>query len=218
MNVVEEFISINGEGACAGELAYFVRFKGCNLCCSYCDTQWANNPNCPSEKYSPQSIAERIAASTIKNVTLTGGEPLLQPEMTELLENLSALPLKRVEIETNGSVDLTPFCGRYKPVFTMDYKLPSSGFETMMKVSNFSLLQNEDSVKFVIGSEDDLKRAIEITKKYNLFHRCRVFFSPVYGAIDPTTIVDSMISNRINHVRFQIQLHKVVWHPNKRGV
>ena len=128
MKVVEKFVSINGEGTRAGELAVFIRFKGCNLHCSYCDTKWANEAGCPYEEMTPGEICEFVKSIGITNVTLTGGEPLLQKDMGDLVRLLIENG-NRVEIETNGSVDLRPFAEDIlrRPVFTMDYKLPSSG-------------------------------------------------------------------------------------------
>ncbi|MCD7837973.1 MAG: putative 7-carboxy-7-deazaguanine synthase QueE, partial [Clostridiales bacterium] len=193
MKVVEKFISINGEGPRAGELAVFVRFQGCNLRCSYCDTQWANERDCPYEDQSPAEIDAYIRATGVVNVTLTGGEPLLQREMGALLALLLRNGALRVEIETNGAVDLAPFCGEHRPVFTMDYKLPSSGWEQAMKPENFSLLEDRDTVKFVCGSREDLERAGAVIAEYDLTRRCHVYLSPVFGAIDPAEMVDYMI-------------------------
>ena len=125
MRVAEKFISINGEGVRAGELAVFVRFQGCNLACHYCDTKWALAKDCPYEEMSPEQIYAYIKSTGIKNVTLTGGEPLLHKDMDRLLAILLADEDLRVEIETNGAVDLRKFCAcPGRPVFTMDYKLP----------------------------------------------------------------------------------------------
>ena len=107
--VVEKFVSINGEGRRAGELATFIRFKGCNLQCSYCDTSWANEPGCESERLTEEEILSWIRETGVKNVTLTGGEPLLRKGMEELIEAILEDPSQRVEIETNGSVDLKPY-------------------------------------------------------------------------------------------------------------
>ncbi|MCD8353661.1 MAG: putative 7-carboxy-7-deazaguanine synthase QueE [Clostridiales bacterium] len=218
MKVVEKFISINGEGPRAGELAVFVRFQGCNLRCSYCDTQWANERDCPYEEQSPAEIDRYIRATGVTNVTLTGGEPLLQREMGALLALLLQDSTLRVEIETNGAVDLAPFCGENRPVFTMDYKLPSSGWEPAMKVENFPLLEAQDTVKFVCGSRADLERAGAVIAEYDLTRRCHVYLSPVFGAIDPAEMVDYMIANQMNGVRIQLQMHKFIWDPDKRGV
>ncbi len=220
MRVAEKFISINGEGTRAGELAVFVRFTGCNLRCSYCDTMWANEPGCPYEEMSPAQICEYVRSTGIKNVTLTGGEPLLQKDMDKLISLLISECGVRVEIETNGAVDLRPFAElpEGRPLFTMDYKLPSSGYEDRMIAENFSVLEKEDTVKFVSGSRADLERAGEIIEKYGLLDRCHVYFSPVFGRIEPAEIVDFMLNKRMNKARIQIQMHKVIWDPNERGV
>ena len=107
--VVEHFVSINGEGPLAGQLAVFVRFKGCNLSCLYCDTKWANVPDVPARVMTAEEIHQAIMETGVRNVTLTGGEPLDRPYIAELLEKLAADHLLHVEIETNGSVSLAPF-------------------------------------------------------------------------------------------------------------
>ena len=218
MKVVEKFISINGEGVRAGELAVFIRFQGCNLHCAWCDTRWANDPDCDYEPLSPEDLLIFILSSGVKNVTLTGGEPLLQKDMPALLSLLASYPDLRVEIETNGSVDLQPFCTRNRPVFTMDYKLASSGCEPASLVSNFALLRSCDTVKFVAGSHADLRQAHDLIREYDLTNRCHVYFSPVFGQIAPAEIVDYMMENRLNDVRLQLQLHKFIWDPDRRGV
>ena len=220
MKVAEKFISINGEGTRAGELAVFVRFVGCNLRCTYCDTMWANEPGCPYEEMTPAQICDYVRSTGISNVTLTGGEPLLQKQMEELIGQLIRDCGVRVEIETNGAVDLHPFAQipERRPSFTMDYKLPSSGCEDRMITENFSVLQAQDTVKFVSGSREDLERAAEIIEEYGLLDRCYVYFSPVFGKIEPAEIVDFMLENKLNKARIQIQMHKVIWDPNERGV
>ena len=216
MQVVEKFLSINGEGWRAGETALFIRFKGCNLRCSYCDTMWANEADCPFEEESPGSLADFCLQTGTRNVTLTGGEPLLQKDIKELIRMLLEEGL-RVEIETNGAVSIEGFEDA-RPVFTMDYKLPSSGYESRMLLKNMAHLRQEDTVKFVSGSRQDLERALEIIRAYDLTKRCHVYFSPVFGAIEPAEIVDFLLEHRLNDVRLQIQMHKVIWDPDKRGV
>ena len=220
MQVVEKFISINGEGTRAGELAVFIRFKGCNLRCGYCDTMWANEADCPYEEMTPEEICDYVWGTGIRNVTLTGGEPLLQKDAGKLIERLLREGQNRVEIETNGSVDLGLFARdpECRPVFTMDYKLPSSGWEGAMNTANFEVLSKEDTVKFVAGSPRDLERAAQIIEQYGLLEKCHVYFSPVFGQIEPVQIVDFMIGRRMNEARIQIQMHKVIWDPNERGV
>lgn len=216
--VAEKFVSINGEGTKAGQPAVFIRLAGCNLRCSYCDTMWANSFDAPHKIMTEQEIAEYVRSTGITNVTLTGGEPLMAENVSVLLSALSETGAA-VEIETNGSADIS-VCGGIspRPSVTMDYKLPSSGMEGHMRHQNFSLLESTDTVKFVAGSNEDLERALEIIKQYELTNRCRVFFSPVFGKIEPAQIVDFILKNKLNGVNFQLQLHKFIWDPDKRGV
>ena len=222
MKVVEKFISINGEGKRAGELAVFIRFKGCNLRCSYCDTLWALESDCPFQEETPEEITQYILNTKVKNVTLTGGEPLIQPDIKKLIQLiLDSDSNIRLEIETNGAVLIKDFGveDSSRLSFTMDYKLPSSGFEKSMKLDNFQYLTKNDSVKFVSGSLEDLNKAKHIIVKYDLIKRgISIFISPVFGKIELTSIVDFMKENNMNDVRMQIQLHKVIWHPDTRGV
>ena len=217
--VVEIFESINGEGMRAGELAVFVRMKGCNLSCNYCDTMWANKPDCEFAEMTAEQIVDRVKKSGIKNVTLTGGEPLLQKDADKLLEAFSSEKDIRVEIETNGSVPIRYYKERdNRLTMTMDYKLPSSNMEENMCLENMEYLKPWDVVKFVIGSREDLNRAKEIIERFRLCEKAIVYFSPVFGKIEPEEIVEFMKENKLNKVRFQIQIHKVVWDPDKTGV
>ena len=218
MKVVEKFISINGEGTRAGELSVFIRFKGCNLNCSYCDTAWANTTECTFEEMLPTEIYNYIKDTRVKNITLTGGEPLLQSDMGELLEILNNDGEIRVEVETNGAVSLRPFCNVTRPYFTMDYKLPSSGCESKMDLDNFSLLELDDTVKFVVGSKEDLEKAKNIIDDYSSSEKCNVLLSPVFGKIEPVEIVEFLKSNVLNGIKLQLQMHKMIWEPNQKGV
>ena len=214
--VAEHFVSINGEGQKAGELALFVRFVGCNLNCSWCDTKWANEPCAPFTPMSTENICELAKQSGVKNITLTGGEPLLQSGITALITAL-AKQGHSVEIETNGSV-LLPTELDCDVSFTMDYKLPSSNMESKMCLENFERLTPHDTVKFVCGSHDDLERAAQIIEKYSLTDKCKVYLSPVFSMIDPKDMVEFMKERRLNGVRLQLQLHKFIWSPDERGV
>lgn len=217
--VVEKFVSINGEGTRAGELAVFIRMKGCNLNCAYCDTAWANQPDAAFTLMTTQEIVDYVKETNVYNVTLTGGEPLLRSGMDELIGALLSIENVSVEIETNGSVDLTPFAKMEKrPTFTMDYKLGASGMEEKMCHSNFKLLNKEDTVKFVSGSIEDMQRATGLIMQYDLLEKTHVYFSPVFGSIEPADMVDFMISENLNKARIQLQLHKFIWDPDKRGV
>lgn len=219
LQVVEKFVSVNGEGRRCGQLATFIRFAGCNLNCGYCDTAWANARNVGFEPMSAEDIYAYIKDTKVSNVTLTGGEPLLQKGMHELLAFLSKDPALYVEIETNGSVLLDTFSDlENPPSFTVDYKLPSSGMEKMMALDNFSYVNHKDTVKFVAGSMEDLEKTKEIIGAYKLTEKTNVFISPVFGEIQLESIVDFMKDNNMNGVNMQVQIHKIIWDPNERGV
>lgn len=217
--IAETFSSINGEGTHAGQLAFFIRFTGCNLNCSYCDTKWANVPNAKYTEMTGEEILSEVKKSGIKNVTVTGGEPLIQPNIIPLLEMLCG-DGHYVEIETNGSADVSEVLKikENRPALTMDYKLTSSGMENHMRTENFFDLEKKDTVKFVSGSRADLERALEIIREYGLIGKCAVYISPVFGKLKPAEIVDFMLENKLNGVNVQLQMHKFIWDPNARGV
>lgn len=217
--VVEIFSSINGEGMKAGQIAIFIRMQGCNLDCKYCDTSWANEEGCRFHWTSTEEIVDLVRSMRIKNVTITGGEPLLQEDIRELFETLAKEPGVNVEIETNGSVDLMPFMDiDNRPSFTMDYKLPSSGAEDEMLMSNLICLDKRDLVKFVVGDYEDLFRAKEVIQEYDLLEKTNVHFSPVWGEIELEQIVNFMKYHCLNGVTLQLQMHKIIWDPQMRGV
>jgi 7-carboxy-7-deazaguanine synthase len=217
--VVEIFTSINGEGQRAGQPAVFVRFQGCNLACSFCDTMWANRHDTPYRLLSGEEIMAHILSTGIRNVTLTGGEPLLQEHIGELLSLLLKEDSLSVEIETNGSVSLEPFLAfRRRPLFTLDYKLAGSGMEAFMNTDNYRFLTKNDTVKFVCSDRKDLERSKEIIDKFHLTGYCRVYFSPVFGRIDPQEIVSFLLEHKMNGVTLQLQIHKIIWPPDMRGV
>lgn len=216
--LIEKFVSINGEAAHAGELAVFLRFTGCNLQCSYCDTAWANQPDAPYTVYTEQEICDYVRDSGVKNVTITGGEPLLQAQLPVLLEALHALGV-RVEIETNGSLPIAALAQMpWRPVLTLDYKLPSSGMENAMLTENYAHLCSHDTVKFVAGSQADLEKAREIIETHHLTEICHVYLSTVFGKLECRDIVAFMEKHRMNSVRLQLQMHKFIWDPAERGV
>ena len=217
--VVEKFVSINGEGTKAGQLAVFVRFAGCNLNCTYCDTKWANNIDVPYERMTEFEIYDYIKTTGVKNITLTGGEPLLRDGIEKLLKILSSDENLYVEIETNGSVDIS----MYRDIsdnmsFTVDYKLAGSGMEEQMCLLNFEEVSRKDTVKFVVSDMTDLDRTYEIINEYALADKCSVYISPVFGKIQPEQIVNFMIEHKLNDVNLQLQMHKIIWDPDKRGV
>lgn len=217
--VVEIFESINGEGKKAGQLALFIRFQKCNLNCSYCDTKWANSDDSPYTLMNLEELYKKVVESGIKNVTITGGEPLLQENIEIFLKKLAENPEINVELETNGSINLKRF-GEIKnaPSFTMDYKLPKSNMEKFMDLENFKYLKEKDTVKFVVSNIDDLERAREIIEKYSLVEKCAVYISPVFGKIELSSMVDFMKKYKMNGVNMQLQIHKIIWDPETKGV
>lgn len=217
MNIVEKFISIDGEGPTAGELAVFVRFTGCNLRCAWCDTVYSFDT--VAETLTPQEVYEYITSQRVRNVTLTGGEPLMQPQIGELLELLNNDSDLTVHIETNGAVDASSFKEKYENIsFVFDYKLPASGMTDRMCENNLYLADKNDVYKFVVGSRADLETAYDVITKYNLIESTRVYLSPVLGAIEPVDIVEFMKDKNLNGVRLQLQLHKFIWDKDKKGV
>ena len=216
MIVNEIFYSIDGEGKRAGELAVFIRLAGCNLNCSYCDTKYALKSNCGTEM-TIDEILDEINKYNCSNITLTGGEPLIHRDIDKLIDKL-ILNGYQINIETNGAVDIEKYIG--KCLITMDYKLPSSGMEKFMKLDNLEKLQDTDVLKFVT-SEEDLNRIREVISEHNI--KSYIYISPVYGKILPEKIVDFM--KELNEdgidtskIRIQLQLHKIIWDPSKRGV
>lgn len=218
-NVAETFLSINGEGTRAGQLAFFIRFAGCNLSCGYCDTRWANAPGGTFSSMSREALYMRVRESGARNVTVTGGEPLVQAGVYDLLALLCRDPQLSVEVETNGSLPLRPYLDiPNRPGFTMDYKLPGSGMERHMYLENLQVLDRRDTVKFVCGSREDLERAAAVMAEYGLTERTHVYLSPVFGAMDPADMVEFMKERRMNGVTLQLQMHKFIWEPDKKGV
>lgn len=207
LRVNEIFYSIDGEGKRAGELASFIRLTGCNLRCSYCDTQYSF---AEGEEMTPEEIVDALPAC--KNVTLTGGEPLMQ----DVHELLTLLRGKSVNIETNGSVDIRPYMGFPQAFFTLDYKCGSSGMKNKMMMDNFSLLRPQDVLKFVVGNMNDLDEAKNLCEDIKPI--CPVYISPVFGMINPSKIVQYMKDNFLFKWRVQLQIHKFIWRPEERGV
>lgn len=220
-NVVEKFLSIDGEGPSSGEIATFIRFQGCNLRCSWCDTAYSWEKESTNELLSSNEIYEYIKSNGSTNVTLTGGEPLIQDNIHELIELLSSDETLKIHIETNGSVDIEPFKKRHHKsniIYIVDYKLPSSKMDKFMSLTNLSNVEQNDVYKFVIGSLEDLHEAHEIIQEYDLTTKCLVYFSPVSGIIELEEIVEFMKDKKLNNVRLQVQLHKIIWDKNARGV
>ena len=233
MKVVEIFYSIDGEGKRAGELTTFIRLFGCNLRCSYCDTKYSyeSQPDkLPYKEMSITQIIEECKKYRTKNITVTGGEPLIHDDIEYLLQGLSQEHFD-VNVETNGSVNVLKYLDdkKYENVwFTIDYKCLSSEMNNRMCMDNFTSDKNYlDNIvyKFVVGDNRDLIQAYEIICEKLLkttSKTCYIYLSPVYGKIEPSEIVEFMkncglYSSNIP-IRVQLQLHKYIWDVNKRGV
>lgn len=220
-NIIEKFLSVDGEGPSSGELATFIRFQGCNLRCSWCDTVYSWGKENINERLSVQEIYDYIKKNKADNVTLTGGEPLIQENIEELLAVLNDDKDLNVHIETNGSIDIEPFKNKYTNgniSYIVDYKLPQSGMIDRMNYNNLKCVDENDVYKFVIADMEDLEKSYEIISSYNLAEKCRVYLSPVTGSIEMSEIVEFMKEKNMNKVRLQVQLHKIIWDKNARGV
>ena len=224
--VIEIFGSIDGEGRRAGELTTFIRLSGCNLKCSWCDTNYSQDGKCGT-MMSLNEIIEQVERIGYKNITVTGGEPLIHNEIDMLLEALSNR-FYDVNVETNGTINPKKYIidSNYKNVwFTIDYKSKSSGMQHAMNIDNFVYLRDCDVIKFVVGNREELEDAyafmLELEDKLLSEHTQvpLVYFSPVFGMIEPVQIVEFMKEKNLSsRVRVQLQLHKIIWDPKQTGV
>ena len=226
MKVIEIFDSIDGEGIRTGQCATFIRLAGCNLRCSYCDTVYSLFGEETPCEYTEMTVDEIISKvnMTYKRVTLTGGEPLVHTDSAELVLKLTEIGCD-VNIETNGAVDIVDFLGKVPKsdnlFFTIDYKLPSSGMTDKMIWNNFINLRPCDVIKFVIGSDEDMNLTIDIVKKLKQVYTemPHIYLGAVYGMYDAQKLVNIMLKEPVLcDATFQIQLHKVIWDPEERGV
>lgn len=220
MRVVEIFGSIDGEGKRTGQLATFIRLAGCNLRCCYCDTTYSFNVNEATEM-SVNEIVKKCQEIGYHNITLTGGEPLIHKDVKSLIFDLGARGFQ-VNIETNGSVDLSEFIAlRYKydldVFFTVDFKTLYSGMRNKMNRNSFVGLDIEkDIVKCVVANRADMDDALQYLDSLN--EKFNIWFSPVFGKIEPKEIVEYAIEHKRQDITTQVQLHKIIWDPNERGV
>ena len=218
MIVNEIFSSIDGEGIRQGELATFIRFAGCNLRCSYCDTKYAQKEEQGTKK-SVDEIISIISKLKNRNITITGGEPLLQPKLLELVKKLVELGYY-INIETNGSINIKPFQLK-NVIITMDYKTSSSLMINKMKIQYLNFLRPQDVLKFVIGTKEDMKGVKRVLKQVKI--KSYIYLSPVFNEIEPSKLVDFLKGLNeegidTSKTRVQIQLHKVIWDSEMRGV
>lgn len=219
--VIETFCSIDGEGPTAGELATFIRFSDCNLRCRWCDTCYSWDGSSSYTLMSVDEIDQFIKDNQIKNITLTGGEPLIQEGIEQLLVRLSQDGEYRIHIETNGSVPIATFKEKIPSKnisFILDYKGPDSLMNAKMCLENFEVVSSHDVIKFVISSVRDLRQAHRIVIDYQLLDRCHIYFSPVTEEIQASQLVDYMKEHCLNGVKLQLQLHKYIWPKEMRGV
>lgn len=211
MKINETFLSIQGEGLQSGLPSFFIRTKGCNLRCSYCDTQHAFYEG---EEMHIEDLLIKVQNQPYKRVCLTGGEPLLQLDSKPLINMLVGQGYA-VDIETNGSIDLKGLPRSKKIIYSMDIKCPSSGCAEEMVWSNVYYLSKKDQIKFVIGSNEDYEYSKKIMERFNLLKNTNVILTPV-GGIDAEQIVENTLKDGLN-VRIGLQIHKIIW-GEKRGV
>ena len=218
MKVVEIFQSIDGEAFNAGKITNFIRLSGCNLRCNYCDTIYGQKQS-DGKEMSIDDILKRLDKG-IKNITLTGGEPLLYKENAYNLLNALVDEGYNVSVETNGSIDMKDFVKDFPTVaFIVDYKSPSSEMEDKMLINNFNILRENDCVKFVVGDRLDLETMEKIYRETSLVSgKTAIFVSPVFGKIDLVDIVEFLKERKLNDIRMQIQMHKIIWSPETKGV
>lgn len=212
VRVNEIFLSIQGESSKAGERCVFLRLTGCGLRCSYCDTEYAFFAG---EDLGIEDVLAKVKSYNCNLVELTGGEPLEQEAAYTLIDRLLAEGFELM-IETGGHMDISRVDTRVKRI--VDLKTPSSGMSKRNRYENAQHLTKHDEVKFVIGSRQDFEWAREKVKEYKLNERSGVvLFSPVWGQLTPLDLANWIMEAQLP-VRFQIQLHKILWSPETRAV
>lgn len=211
LKVNEIFYSIQGESTYAGLACVFVRLTGCNLRCSYCDTQYAYSEGV---EISVAEVIEKVRGYGCRLVELTGGEPLLSPEVYDLMDGLLSLGYQ-VLLETNGSLDLSRVDGRVIKI--MDIKCPDSGESDKNLLSNLEHLTERDQIKFVIGSYEDYLWARGVMAEQGLSGRRHLLMGAVFGRVPPKLLAEWILRDGLP-VRLQLQLHKYIWAPDARGV
>jgi 7-carboxy-7-deazaguanine synthase len=204
LRINEIFHSLQGEADSVGFRTVFVRLTGCPLRCQYCDTEYAFHAG---DWRDLDSILESVREFDTPHVCVTGGEPLAQPSCLVLLERLCDAGFN-VSLETSGAMSISKVDPRV--VRVLDVKTPGSGEVARNKIENFPLLTPRDQVKFVICSREDYEWSRAYSSEHALSDRCQVLFSPSYTQVAPATLADWILADRLP-VRFQLQLHKILW-------
>jgi len=211
LHINEIFFSIQGESSYAGLPCAFVRLTGCNLRCSWCDTTYSFHEG---TALTLDEIIGHVAAYGCRLVEVTGGEPLLQPNVHPLMQQLCDRGYT-VLIETAGAADVSPVDPRVIKI--MDLKCPGSGEVERNRYDNLALLTGKDEVKFVIADQADYEWAKQKMAEHNLAARCGVLFSPVWDKLPMSDLAGWILADRLP-VRLQTQLHKHIWGAGVRGV
>jgi 7-carboxy-7-deazaguanine synthase len=204
LRINEIFHSLQGEADSVGFRTVFVRLTGCPLRCRYCDTEYAFHAG---EWQDLDSILESVRQFDAAHICVTGGEPLAQPNCLMLLERLCDAGFK-VSLETSGAMSIARVDPRV--VRVLDVKTPGSGEAGRNLKENFPLLTPRDQVKFVICSREDYVWSKAYLEEHALRERCQVLFSPSYAQVPAAALADWILADRLP-VRFQLQLHKVLW-------
>ena len=205
LRLTEIFYPLQGEARTVGRPTVFVRLTGCPQRCVWCDTEYAFSGG---EKWSLEAIVEQVASYQAHYVTVTGGEPLAQPNCLPLLTALCDRGLD-VSLETGGAMDIADVDPRVSVV--MDLKAPGSGEQHNNRLENIPLLQPHHQVKFVLADRKDYDWARFMLDQHQLHQRVSdVLFSPVQGQLPPGELADWVVADRLP-VRFQLQLHKLLW-------
>ena len=204
LRITEIFYSLQGESNTVGMPTVFIRLTGCPLRCNYCDTAYAFTGG---KKIELGDIIAQAEQYGTKYITVTGGEPLAQPACLELITALLDKGFI-VSLETSGALDVSAVDPR--AVKVMDLKTPSSGELSKNLYQNIQQLNPKDQLKFVIGNDEDYNWSTKLITEYELPGRCEILFSPVMGRQNPTELAEKILQDRLP-VRFQIQLHKLLW-------
>lgn len=211
LRVTEIYKSIQGEGSHAGYPCVFVRLTGCNLRCTWCDTEYGYNGG---SDMTIDEVLNKVSELKCNLVEITGGEPLLQEQTPELARALLTNGYK-VLLETAGSIEISSISEEV--IRIVDMKCPGSGMTDKNLYKNLDLVTDKDEVKFVIKDKADFEWAAELISKHELDKKTNILFSPVFGDMNEEQLAEWVLESGIQ-ARFQVQLHKIIWGPDRTGV